>query len=644
MPLIPEKLRQSHEDGQVVFFCGAGVSVPTGLPSFKGLVEQVIEELAPSQRNNPVVWQAYKEQKYDEALDILERHTRGGFGKEVRSKVSEILENKLRPKRLNVSPHTTLCKLASLDRPDGRLITTNFDPLFEIAQNRLRRRSKTKDKLSVEIAPALSPPKPKKWANLVYLHGKLGKPIENENLVLTTSDFGRAYLLDGWARRIVIELFRNFEVVFVGYRIEDPTMRYLVSALAAARGSNEHFKDAYAFAPYDGDQNDDQEAQQRIEDAWKLKGVIPLAYNSLDEHKLLWEALKEWAEDFTGGLGSKLQKVTRYGQFRPTDTPNDVTAELVWALKDKNVAEFVSKNENVGLLSPAWIPHFEESGILSLPIGNSANENSPSVPLVSYVMPLYGHLNEVTQKLGTWIAKHLESEEVINWVIRQGGVLHPDLRRQIQINLENTEDISGAFRKIWAVLSSEHYAHALSERNTNLHFTHPSLSPDRKGDIRNFLYRLKPIPIFTKKLSYQNNKNQLAEKPTDICGIELDLVGIDGNYHIESFQNNSTDWDGTLALIANDITTYLNEAMDWMQEFNLASGSFDQTYIDYRSIKPHSQNEYAPDWTWLIRLARESQIALANQDHDEARRLIQRWRSIDYPVFRRLALDALTRF
>ena len=40
-PDIPDALLQAHEEGRVVFFCGAGISYPAGLPGFKGLVEQI---------------------------------------------------------------------------------------------------------------------------------------------------------------------------------------------------------------------------------------------------------------------------------------------------------------------------------------------------------------------------------------------------------------------------------------------------------------------------------------------------------------------------------------------------------------------------------------------------------------------------
>ena len=48
-PDIPERLLWAHEEGRVVFFCGAGISYPAGLPDFKGLVDQMYVKLGTSQ-------------------------------------------------------------------------------------------------------------------------------------------------------------------------------------------------------------------------------------------------------------------------------------------------------------------------------------------------------------------------------------------------------------------------------------------------------------------------------------------------------------------------------------------------------------------------------------------------------------------
>ena len=50
-PDIPERLLQQHEEGRVVFFCGAGISYPAGLPGFGDLV---------AVHNNTVVTDPFK--------------------------------------------------------------------------------------------------------------------------------------------------------------------------------------------------------------------------------------------------------------------------------------------------------------------------------------------------------------------------------------------------------------------------------------------------------------------------------------------------------------------------------------------------------------------------------------------------------
>ncbi len=231
MALIPKRLRQAHEDRSVVFFCGAGVSMPAGLPSFKGLTEQILNALAHSKLKEPLPWKAFKDDRFDQALGILEDHSEGGYGIEVRKKAHEILQTKSDRKRLKLDAHLSLCRLANLNMPLGRLVTTNFDPLFEKALDRLRRRTTKNYRTPIEVAPALSPPKKDDgWSGLVYLHGRLAPSGDGANLVLTAADFGKAYLLDGWARRFITDLFRHFQIVFVGYSIVDPTMHYLVTS------------------------------------------------------------------------------------------------------------------------------------------------------------------------------------------------------------------------------------------------------------------------------------------------------------------------------------------------------------------------------------------------------------------------------
>ena len=74
-PDIPDALLQAHEEGRVVFFCGAGISYPAGLPGFKGLVEQIyrLNGTVPSD----IEQEAFERGQFDATLDLLERRLPG---------------------------------------------------------------------------------------------------------------------------------------------------------------------------------------------------------------------------------------------------------------------------------------------------------------------------------------------------------------------------------------------------------------------------------------------------------------------------------------------------------------------------------------------------------------------------------------
>ena len=208
-PNIPEALLQAHEDGNVVFFCGAGISYPAGLPGFKGLVDQIYGSIGTSLTDNER--QAYTREQYDATLDLLERRV-PGQRLTVRRALADVLKPKLRRKGAT-DTHTAMLRLARSRDGATRLVTTNFDRIFQHVMPR------TKPAPTAYAAPLLPIPKSSRWDGVVYLHGLLPTiPDERDlnRLVLTSGDFGLAYLTERWAARFVSDLFRNFIVCFVG--------------------------------------------------------------------------------------------------------------------------------------------------------------------------------------------------------------------------------------------------------------------------------------------------------------------------------------------------------------------------------------------------------------------------------------------
>ena len=74
-PDLPDALLHEHEDGRVVFFCGAGISYPARLPGFRDLVDLMYAALHTTP--TPLESKALKQERYDSAVDLLEHRYPG---------------------------------------------------------------------------------------------------------------------------------------------------------------------------------------------------------------------------------------------------------------------------------------------------------------------------------------------------------------------------------------------------------------------------------------------------------------------------------------------------------------------------------------------------------------------------------------
>ena len=126
-PDIPDTLLQAYEEGRVVFFCGAQISYPAGLPGFKGLFDEIYRLVGTTR--NPIEQDAYSRNQFDATPDLLERRLPGQrFA--VRKALTKALQPKLRRKGAT-DTHAALLQLARNREGALRLVTTNFDRIFE---------------------------------------------------------------------------------------------------------------------------------------------------------------------------------------------------------------------------------------------------------------------------------------------------------------------------------------------------------------------------------------------------------------------------------------------------------------------------------------------------------------------------------
>ncbi len=283
-PSIPDDLLVARDEGRVVFICGAGISrARAHLPDFNQLTRRVVDTLGATAQDP-----ARKLLDHEEAIEritgvagIVSADRIFGFLERDFSvdEIENAVARALTPIALpDLSAHQIMLDLAKL--PDGRtrIVTTNFDLLFEACDS---------------ILPCCRPPRlpdplrDDEFAGIIHLHGQVDsryQRAEGDGFVLSSAGFGRAYLAEGWATSFIRSLLDQYIVVFVGYTANDPPVYYLLEAL------NSYKKSSAGVYAFQAGSAGDAEAK------WRHKGAYPIAYDEADHHKALWDTLAAWAE------------------------------------------------------------------------------------------------------------------------------------------------------------------------------------------------------------------------------------------------------------------------------------------------------------------------------------------------------------
>ena len=667
-PHLPESLLQAHEDGRVVFFCGAGISMPKLLaepkPSarskpldFASLVESLYTEFGVTP--NPRQKRAIETRQYDIAVGLLEPEIVGGR-EEVRRTLASILADQTKPNK--DTAHGYLLEL-SKSRDDGgtRLVTTNFDRLFEdtIEANELE--------IKRFYAPLLPIPK-KQWDGLVYLHGLLPKDSTKGNLhhlVISSGDFGLAYLTERWASRFVSELFRNYIVCFVGYSLNDPVLRYMTDAIAADRQRGESALEIFAFGGYS-----EGKAEEECKE-WKDKSVTPILYLEDKEHTHLRKTLQDWSKVYQGGVKVKERIVDEYADRCPLKSTKEdnFVSRMIWALGDpsclpaKHFAE-LNPMPSLNWLAPMSKEHSRQAGLDPYVLSAKEGFGGRGISNLPYEPPP-SKWDQVMWQLAPWLTHHLNNPALLLGVAEHGYLLRRILANPIESQLNklnrlkpkgNTTKLksirptapdampSSPMRTLWRLLlagrvSSASRIRCSAFRLWKTRFRRYGLTTALRLELRECL---------TPRVSLHKLHNGSAivddEREQEITHDELTKceVVLFADNILSDMKELADDecWDKALPELLTEFSSLLRDALDLMRELGSASDRNDPSCDLCPSISYHAQNTDPNDWTALISLVRDAWLFTAKQSPERARRAAEDWSQEPYPLFRRLAFFA----
>jgi hypothetical protein len=560
-------------DDRLVIFAGAGISM--GAPSNLSSFWKLTSDIARGTGLTPV-------KPLDRFLGQL-HHRKVA----VHERAAQLLSP---PDSTPNALHQDLLRLfGTADRV--RLVTTNFDLHFQTAATTLFGASP-----AVYRAPAL--PLGYDFDGIVHVHGALPRA---RDLVLTDADFGRAYLTEGWARRFLVDVFRRYTVLFVGYSHDDVVMNYLARALPA-----EGVAGRFALTEEAG--------------SWDLLGIKPIRFNNAGSREFteLYEGVKRLADCATrGALDWRTRLSEMGGRAPPAD--EEAISEVEHALREVHTTRFLTDVAR----DPQWMRWLNSR---------------------KYLDALFsvGDLSERDQLLASWVAQHFAVDHasvVFGIVAAHGLQLNPALWLAIgrEIGLTEGKPLQEPDLKRWVniLLTS---APALSDHHVLMWLAQRCASEGCvELALRVFLtmgaYRLSVKP----GLTWPDDTGTDGERSLHPeCALRANHWTLNEVWTKQVKPSLPRVAQLLLSGVAGQLEDMHQALMDW----GSASRDWDTVSYGRSAIEPHEQDRYPDAVDVLIDAGRDALDSLgANEVLQGA--WIERLVTSEVPLLRRLAVHAI---
>ena len=566
---FPAGLVNSLRDGNLVVFAGAGVSMgePSRLPDFDGLALEIARGTGIQRFSNEPV-DRYLGRLLDEGVEVHERAVSGLSGKGIE------------PTLL----HRDLLRLFAEGRPP-RVVTTNFDLLFERASEEL-----FEEDCGVYRAPAL--PLGRRFEGIVHVHGDV---LDPRGMVLTDKDFGQAYLTDGYARLFLVELFRAFDVLFVGYSHNDTVMSYLARALP-----QEQTRGRFALT-------DDENGEW-----WRFLGIEPVSYtNDAGDHSNLRSGVSGLADNLQRGNLDWQQRIADVAARNPMFL-DDEQADLV---ADALSVAVRTRFFTLAATDPAWVDWLESRGHLDS-LFQAGDLDLPVAELVRWLASKFALTN---------------SEKVFGLILSHGMRMNPAMWRELAYAVwagSDTETDPQVLAR-WVSLLVD------SASQTRLDHSHTA---------------------FFLRLSERCAEHGLTGSAIEIFGLlSTNRLGSEGwrysigpTFRVDHYELNEV-WEMALKPVLEEIAEELLGLVveNFRRQFvnrGLWSGiesGWEPVSSDRSAIEPHEQDSHPGPNGALIDVARDCLEHLAAHDPSKAARWTEFLLESGAPLFRRLAVHVL---
>lgn len=609
-PEFPSALIDDLMSGEVVFLCGAGISAPQ-IPDFKLLVDRVYADLGMEMDRSEKC--SYCRGSYEEVLGALSR--RVADPKAMHRTVAEILQV---PSAPNLDQHRTILRLSRDLGNRVTVVTTNFDTLLERALDQ----PKSEIRSQSFAGQSLPAPGRADFGGIIHIHGRLSDAeldVDATQLVLTSSEYGDAYMRSGWASRFLFDLARCKTIVLIGYSASDAPVRYFLNVLEADRSRFPDLRSVYALDCY-------EKAPVEAEEGWGTLAVTALPYCKLNpktgahDHSPLWDDLRKLAEIVERPKRNREERarIILVGNSKAI-TPQQLQ-ELTWLFTGHSDLWPVMLTS---VSDPHWFHIFQENKLWS-------QEDAAWV-------------------ISAWVAQDFESRQRFATAVEWHKVLGRKLLARLDNRLWQNAPTSPIWLKAWQLLFSakrvERIEFGGSDRSLYSNKRKLESGLVLEADLAKSVAMCSPS-IIVKDRPWAKRDEDDAKDATAFEGLHLpDLAW---------WQLDVTDEHGASELVGllNELDEYsvrilelgsaaLRSALRTMVDLEKIFDRYDSSDFSVPSIEDHDQNSHHGGLLFLVRIITNALPKAVSNEPSYVRQLVAEWGTWPGRLGIRLRLHAL---
>lgn len=231
------KLQVAYQKGNLTLFCGAGISLDAGIPTWNLLLKALLNEAFKSKEIQGVetILADVFQNKNNLPPIIIGKYLKNILGNDFMESVRNVLYKNCTRKSLSIDEIVELCRPKRDTKPLKAIITYNFDDIIELKLqlNKIEYKSiySEGERYSENELP------------IFHVHGFLpskGKLSENSDIVFSEDAYHTQFIDPfSWSNLVQLNYLNTSTCLFVGISLTDPNMRRLIDVSKRKSGKDE---------------------------------------------------------------------------------------------------------------------------------------------------------------------------------------------------------------------------------------------------------------------------------------------------------------------------------------------------------------------------------------------------------------------